>query len=450
MCAAYDARTGELTVDLPHHSRRRVSPGVETWEDDSWKKAGHTNVWSHDGRQTTSSAYVYLPVSTPTNDFYGGHRLGDNLYAESHRGCSERRDRRAGRGTSRPCTMASGTTTSRPTPNLIDITVDGRQIKAHRPGLEAGLHLRARSGVTGEPVWPIEERPGACESDVPGERASPTQPFPTKPPPFDRQGVSLDDLVDFTPEIAAAAREIVKDYRIGPLFTPPSLPAEGNRATLMLPSAGGGANWQGAAWDPETRILYVPSATNVGGGPMSQPDQARSDLRYVGSFSGGARGPEGLPLVKPPWGRVTAIDLDRGEHVWMTPNGHGPTDHPVFEGRDPGLLGNGIGAPLLTRTLLFVTQRRGRGEHNSPRINVFDKASGELLGHVPLPETANGNPVTYLHEGHQYIVVAVGGGPFFGGYSEDAKEIDEEFAERLKLFGRAPGTTPELLAFRLP
>lgn len=440
----FDARTGRMKW-IFHTIPQDGEFGVETWENDSWKRTGHTNVWSMMAVDD-ELGYVYLPISTPTNDFYGGHRLGDNLFAESIVCLNAETGERVWHFQAVHHGLWDYDFPT--SPNLVDITVDGRTIPAiAQVSKQAFTYVLDRR--TGEPVWPIVERP-VPPSDVPGERAAPTQPFPTKPPAFDRQGVSLDDIVDFTPEIAAEAREIVKDYRIGPLFTPPSLPAGGNRATLMLPSAGGGANWQGAAFDPETKILYVPSSTTLGGGPMSQPDQSRSDLLYVGSFSGGARGPQGLPLVKPPWGRVTAIDLDRGEHVWMTPNGYGPTDHPIFAGRDPGLLGNGSGAPLVTRTLLFVTQGRGRGEQNSPRINVFDKANGELLGHLPLPDSPNGNPITYLHDGKQYIVVSVGGGPFFGGYSEDAHEIDDEFAEALKVLGAGAGTTPQLIAFRLP
>jgi quinoprotein glucose dehydrogenase len=389
--------------------------------------------------------YVYLPVSTPTNDFYGGHRLGDNLYGESIVAL----DAKSGERVWHFQTVHHGLWDyDLPTnPILADIIVDGREIKAlAQVSKQAFTYVLDR--VTGEPVWPIEER-AVPQSDIPGERTSPTQPFPTKPPPYDRQGVSLDDLVDFTPQIAAAARASVAEYRLGPMFTPPSLSTPDNVATLYLPGSGGGTNWPGAALDPETQVLYVPSATNLGGGPIIEPDPSVSDLRYIGSFGGGPRGPEGLPLIKPPWGRVSAIDLNEGEHVWMTPNGYGPVDHPIFEGRDVGLLGGGSGAPLLTKTLLFVTQN-GRGELNSPRINVFDKANGELLGHIPLPNGANGNPVTYMHEGSQYIIVSVGGGGFFGGYTEDAIEIDEGFNERLKILGQIPSSTPELLAFRLP
>ncbi len=419
----FDARTGDLKWVF-HTIPQEGEPGTETWENESWRYSGNTNVWSMFVADDELGA-VYLPVSTPTNDFYGGHRLGDNLYAESIV-CldADTGERRWHFQTVHHGLWDYDLPTN---PNLVDITVDGRAIKAlAQVSKQAFTYVLDRR--TGEPVWDIEERP-VPSSDVPGERASPTQPFPTKPPPFDRQGVTLEDLVDFTPEIAAEAREIAKGYRLGPLFTPLSLPDEETKATLMLPSAGGGANWPGAAYDPTTQILYVPSSTLMSAGPIRRPDPARSDLRYVGTFTAGTAGPRGLPLVKPPWGRVTAIDLNSGEHLWMTPNGYGPRSHPALQGLDPGLLGGGSGAPLVTATLLFVTQRRGPGEENTPRINVFDKGNGDLLGHIPLPDTPNANPITYLHGGKQYIAVAVGGGSFFGA---------------------GESTTPQLIGLRLP
>ena len=441
----FDALTGEMKW-IFHTIPQEGEPGVETWESESWRYTGHTNVWSMMAVDEELGT-VYLPTGTPTDDFYGGHRLGDNLYAESLV-CL---DADTGEKIWHFQAVHHGLWDyDFPTaPNLIDITVDGRRIKAvAQVSKQAFTYVFDRA--TGEPVWPIEERP-VPQSNVPGERTSPTQPFPTKPPPFDRQGTSEDQLVDFTPEIRKEAIEIASAFKLGPLYTPPMVATEDERAVLFLPSAGGGANWPGAAFDPETGILYVPSSTGLSGTPLTKPDPSRSNLAYTGSFSGGAPGPQGLPLVKPPWGRVTAIDMNRGEHVWMTPNGYGPRSLPALEGLDVGLLGGGSGAPLVTKTLLFVTQRRGLGDENTPRINVFDKANGDLLGHIPLPEAPNGNPVTYLHEGRQYLVVAVGGGPFFGGYSDDAKEIDPGFAERLKLMSQFGTTTkPELIALRLP
>ena len=434
----YDVRTGELKWifdTIPQEGEL----GVDTWEEGSWKYTGNTNVWN---MMTVDEelGYVYLPVSTPTNDFYGGHRLGD-LFAESIV-CL---DADTGERVWHFQAIHHGLWDyDFPTPpQLVDITVDGRDIKAlAQVSKQAFTYVLDR--VTGDPVWDIEERPVPA-SDVPGERASPTQPFPTKPAPFDRQGVSEDCLIDLTPELLAEAKKIASKFRMGPLFTPPSTGA----GTLMLPSAGGGANWPGAAVDPETGVLYVPSSTRISVHPLAKPDPARSNLDYVGSFFASAAGPRGLPLVKPPWGRVTAIDLNTGEHLWMTPNGHGPKAHPALAGLDLPMLGGGRGAPLLTATLLFVTQRRGRGDKNSPRINVFDKATGELLGHVPLPDTAHGNPITYMVGGRQYIVVAVGGGSFFANIGELVEDAGLDLTEE-QIAAFSAGTTPKLVALALP
>ena len=436
----YDVRTGELKW-IFHTIPQEGEVGVDTWENDSWKYSGNTNVWN---MMTVDEelGYIYLPVSTPTNDFYGGHRLGDNLFAESIV-CL---DADTGERVWHFQAVHHGLWDyDFPTPpQLVDITVDGREIKAlAQVSKQAFTYVFDR--VTGEEVWPIEERP-VPESDVPGERASPTQPFPTKPPPFDRQGVGEDDLIDLTPELFAEAKRIASGFRMGPLFTPPST----GSGVLMLPSAGGGANWPGAAVDPETGVLYVPSSTSISVHPLSKPDPARSNLNYVGSFFAPTGSPGGLPLVKPPWGRVTAIYLNTGEHIWMTPNGHGPKEHPALAGLDLPLLGGGSGAPLLTKSLLFVTQRRGRGEHHSPRLNVFDKGTGALLGHVPLPDTPHANPITYMVEGRQYIVVAVGGGSFFADLGEIAEDPGLNFSEEQIAALAAQKTTPKLVALALP
>ncbi|MEE2777882.1 MAG: PQQ-binding-like beta-propeller repeat protein [Acidobacteriota bacterium] len=438
----FDAATGEMKWVF-HTIPQQGEAGVETWEGDSWTYTGNTNVWNMMAVDE-ELGYVYLPTGTPTNDFYGGHRLGDNLYAESIVCLNAETGERVWHFQAVHHGLWDY---DFPTPpHLLDITVDGRTIKAlAQTSKQAFTYVFDR--VTGEPVWPIEERQVPA-SDVPGERASATQPFPTQPPAFDRQGVSHDDLVDFTPEIKAEAIEIASGYRIGPLFTPPSF----EPGVLMLPSAGGGANWPGAAVDPETAILYVPSTTSISRHPLSKTDAARSDLNYTGSFFGSVQGPRGLPLVKPPWGRVTAIDLNKGEHVWMTPNGVGPRGHPALEGLDvPPLLGGGSGSPLLTKALLFVTQSQGMGPENSPRINVFDKANGELLGHIPLPDTAQANPVTYMVGGKQFIVVAVGGGSFLAGI-EIPPELEESEPDLVAAIraSSARGTTPQLIALALP
>jgi quinoprotein glucose dehydrogenase len=441
---AFDARTGALKWVF-HTIPWEGEEGNETWEDGSWKYTGAANVWSMMAVDP-ELGYVYLPTGTPTNDMYGGHRLGNNLFAESIV-CLEAE---TGRRVWHFQAVHHGVWDyDFPTaPNLVDIVVDGKPIKAiAQVSKQAFTYVLDR--VNGSPVWPIEERP-VPQSNVPGERTSPTQPFPTKPAPFDLQGTSEDILNDLTPELKKEALEIAKQFQLGPLYTPPIVDGEG-KTVLMLPSAGGGANWPGAAVDPETNILYVPSSTMPSTFPLAKPDAARSDFDYtIKSWFTMVPGPQGLPLVRPPWGRVTAIDLDTGEHVWMTPNGEGPTDHPALQGVETGPLGGGSGAPLLTKTLLFVTQSRGRGEQNSPRINVFDKKTGKLLGHIPLDQTPHGNPVTYLHEGKQYIVVSTGGGPFFAMSAEDFGESADSQAAQAVLAAQPKTTNPELVAFRLP
>ena len=439
---AFDARSGRLKW-IFHTIPQQGELGNETWEDGSWRYSGATNVWSMMAVDE-ELGYIYLPVATPTNDMYGGHRLGDNLYAESIVCLEAETGKRVWHFQVVHHGLWDYDLASAPI--LADITVDGQAIRAVAQVSKQGFTY-VFDRVTGKPVWPIEERP-VPPSSVPGERASPTQPFPTRPAPFERQGTREEALIDLTPELAKEAREIAAGFTLGPLYTPPRRDVDG-KPVLILPNPGGGANWQGAALDPETGILYIPSWSAPTAFSVATPDRARSDFDYViKSWLTQTAGPQGLPLTKPPWGRVTAIDLNTGEHVWMTPNGHGPVSHPALAGVDLGMLGGGGGGPLLTKTLLFVNQVRGLGDENTPRLNVFDKAAGELLGHVPMPETPNGNPVTYLHEGRQYIVVAVGGGPFV---SQDEGDWNDATSEQVRqVIRQTRATTPELIALRLP
>jgi len=266
-------------------------------------------------------------------------------------------------------------------------------------------------------------------STVPGEWTSPTQPFPTRPPPFDRQGVSEDDLIDFTPALRAEAREIVRRYVIGPLYTPPSVRGDGpgeTLGTIQLPGSIGGADWQGAAFDPETGLLYVQSITAPYVADLVPGDPAETDLRYVRGTRMYPAGPQGLPLLKPPYGRITAIDLNRGDLAWTVANGNGPRDHPLLAPLGLPPLGNpGRSSPLLTRTLLFVGEGAEPSMAASPRVppempleiapgaggrlfRAYDKATGDVLAAVELPAGTTGAPMTYMFEGKQYIVVAVG------------------------------------------
>jgi quinoprotein glucose dehydrogenase len=346
--------------------------------------------------------YVYLPTEAATGDYYGAHRLGDNLFTQSLV-CL---DLRTGERVWHYQMVHHGIWDyDNPAPPiLVNIEVDGRPLKAVvQVTKQAFAYVFDR--VTGEPIWPITERQVAS-SDIPGERTSPTQPFPTKPAPFDLQGLTLDDLIDFTPELKAQAVEIASQYRIGPLFTPPSLAQaeDGTRGLIQIPGQGGGANWEGAAVDVESGVLYVPSITNpIVRGLFNDPEH--SDMNYVDA-RWRLPGPQGLPLVRPPWGRVTAIDLNTGEHLWMVPNGDTPEyvrDHPALAGIEIPRTGTATrGSTIVTRALLFVTS-------GDPILRAHDKETGAIVAEIALPARATGVPMTYMVEGRQYIVVAVAG-----------------------------------------
>ena len=394
----FDVRTGELTWTF-HTVPQAGEFGNDAWKDDSWTYTGNTNVW------TIMSAdqelgYVYLPIGTPTNDWYGGHRLGDNLFAESLVCLDAATGERVWHFQMVHHGLWDYDLPAAPT--LVDITVDGRDIKAVAQVSKQGFTY-VFDRVTGEPVWPIEERPVA-QSSVPGEQASPTQPFPTKPPAFERQGISVDDLIDFTPELRAEAEEILSQFEYGNLFHPPS-----EKGTIQMPGWGGGANWYGAGFDLETGYLYVPSRTNPISVVLEKTDPERSDFNYRRGRSG-LRGPQGFPLVKPPYSRLTAIDLSTGEHAWQVTLGDGPRRRLIEMGvSDPGPLGGGpFTGPLVTKTLLFLGVGGDRRSTQSPVLNAFDKATGEIMHAVDLPATLTGTPMTYMAGGKQYIVAAFG------------------------------------------
>ena len=309
-------------------------------------------------------------------------------------------------------------------PVLMDITVDGRDIKAiAQITKQAFLFVFDRE--TGEPVWDIEERP-VPQSDVPGEVTSPTQPFPTRPAPFDRQGATEDNLIDFTPELRAEALEIVSDYVMGPLFTPPSIASEnGTQGTIQLPGSQGGGDVQGAAFDPETGYLYIPSITAPFVADLLPGDPEVTNLAYTKGSRRWIAGPQGLPLFKPPYGRITAIDMNSGEHVWMVPNGWGPVDNPAIAHLNLGKLGvPGRPSPLLTGSLLFLgeglTGQRPGGRippdmpieiatnSGGPFFRAYDKQSGDVIWEIELEAGTSNAPISYLHEGKQYILVAIG------------------------------------------
>ena len=409
---AFNTYTGELKWrfnTIPQEGEEFT----ETWENDAWRTAGNTNVWAFMSADD-EAGIVYLPTSTPTNDYWGGMRLGENLFAEALVAL----DADTGERLWHFQTVHHGLWDYDigSAPNLVDIVVDGQPIKAvAQVSKTAFTYVFDR--ITGEPVWPILEQ-AVPASTVPGERAHPTQPFPTKPAPFDRQGVTEEDLIDFTPEIAAEAREIASKFVLGPIFTPPIVREDNDKlATFVVPGAGGGANFPGASLDPETGILYIPSATRPHGMSLIEPPQGASDWPYVIQMERQI-GPFGLPLLKPPYRRVTAINLNTGDHVWQIPFGKGPTNHPMLEHLNLPPLGSvyddviAEGGILVTKTLLisFLAQKDeiDLDAHGSVLI-ALDKNTGETVGEILVQQRLHGPPITYEHEGTQYIAVAGGG-----------------------------------------
>ncbi|HVS62753.1 MAG TPA: pyrroloquinoline quinone-dependent dehydrogenase [Thermoanaerobaculia bacterium] len=409
----FDVRTGEVRWTF-HSVPQPGEVGHDTWEEESWRHTGNTNVW------TLMSAdpglgLVYLPFGTPTNDWYGGHRLGDNLFAESLVAVDcETGERRWHFQAVHHGLWDYDLVTS---PILADVTVDGRPRKVAAQLSKQGF-VYVLDRETGEPIWPIEERE-VPQTGIPGERTSPTQPFPTRPPPYERQGIALDDLIDFTPELYEEAKRIAAQYQYGPLFTPPS-----EKGTINVPGWAGGASWPGGGLDPETGMLYVPSFTHPIVATLRPPDATRSGFRYVGGIQPDLEGPRGLPLLKPPYGRLTAYDLSRGEIAWVTVLGDGPRDHPALRHLDLPPLGlNARSHVLVTKTLLFVISAESlyRPEDDqaeneelawrfeSPKARALDKRTGEILWEMELPAHADGSPMTYLHEGRQLVVFALGG-----------------------------------------
>ena len=289
--------------------------------------------------------------------------------------------------------------------------MDGRTIKAVAQVSKTG-YTYVFDRVSGEPVWPIEERP-APQSNVPGEQAYPSQPHPSKPPPFERQGFTIDDLIDFTPELRQEAIEIVKEYVIGPIFTPPIVRGQnGKRSTIVLP----GASFPGASLDSETGILYVPSTTRPTGMSLIEPKADNADFRYVIKYDKNF-GPQGLPLIKPPYRRITAIDLNKGEHLWQIPLGKGPTNHPALAHLNlPDLGSQFSGSPaegglLITKTLVITHLLQSTEidpDADGSILVAFDKDTGDKVGEVLVDRRLHGPVMSYLADGRQYIAIAGG------------------------------------------
>ncbi|MCC7179884.1 MAG: PQQ-binding-like beta-propeller repeat protein [Acidobacteria bacterium] len=422
----YDVRTGKRlwifkTIPSPGEF------GNETWEKDAWTYSGNTGVWA---QMTVDEelGLAYMPVELPTGDYYGGHRPGNSLFSESLVAVDLKTGQRKWHyqlvhhgiwDHDIPCA-----------PILADLNIDGKTVKAVAQATKQGW-VYVFDRVTGQPVWPIEERP-VEKGDVPGEWYSPTQPFVTKPPAFERQGVAIDDLIDFTPELRAEAVKLVQQYKIGPLFTPPVVSKwEGPRATLMLPNVTGGANWQGGSLDPETNYFYIFSNTGVSALGLAPGDGVKSDMLYVRGFasdpndkSGRPAFPntnvQGLPLIKPPYGRITALDLNKGTLAWQIAHGDTPDNvknHPALKGLDIPRTGRqGRIGVLTTKTLVIAgeggmnTTPQGRGA----MLRAYDKATGADAGAVYMPAPQSGSPMTYLLNGQQYITVSVSAPGFPG------------------------------------
>jgi quinoprotein glucose dehydrogenase len=443
----FDVRSGKR-LWIFHTIPQSGEFGNDTWEKDSWAYTGNTGVW---GQITADEelGLVYLPVELPTGDYYGGHRPGSGLFGESLVAVDLQTGKRRWHfqlvhhgiwDFDIPCA-----------PILTNITINGRTIKAvAQPTKQAFLYVLNRE--TGEPIWPIEERPVA-KGDVPGEWYAPTQPFPTKPPAYDRQGVSINDLIDFTPELRAEALKVAERYKLGPIFTPPVVSKlEGPLATL---TSGFATNWPGGSYDPETHIAYIYSQSGASPLGLVPPPDGISDMNFIqgsaltgarrtggsGSAAGGGRtgdapgaaaapaGGEGgggltvqgLPLLKPPYARISAIDLNKGEILWQIAHGETPDNvrnHPALKGLNiprtgrPGLIG-----PLVTKTLViageggvFTTPSGQRGA----MLRAYAKTDGKEVGAVYMPAPESGSPMTYMLNGKQYIVVAISGGNYSG------------------------------------
>lgn len=396
---AFDAKTGKRVWSF-HTIPQKGEPGSETWGNDSWKFTGHTNVWAP-FTLDEKRGLLYLPVSTPSNDFYGGTRPGNNLYGESlvcldaatgekkwhfqivHHGLWD-------------YDLASP-------PTLATINVDGRRIDAVVQLTKEGFAF-VFDRVTGKPVWPIEERKVPA-SDVPGEHASPTQPFPTKPPAYTPQGVSLDDAFDLTPELKAEAQAEMKKYRMGPLFTPPSM-----EGTLGRPGIIGGANWGGGAFDPDTGMLYIKTSNQPAIWRVKKATQSEEvNYEMVGDLGAQANFHGRIPLTKPPYGHVTAIDLNHGTIAWQEPFGDWPElrANPALKDVNlPAVLG--IAGPqggVVTKGGLFFIG----GEDTS--LHAIDKSSGKDLWQGALGARSYGTPMTYrTRSGKQFVVIAAGQG----------------------------------------
>ena len=424
----FDVRTGKR-LWIFHTIPEPGEFGSDTWEQDSESYTGNAGVWAQISVDEELGT-VFLPVEMPTGDYYGGHRPGAGLFGESLVAVDLRTGKRKWHyqfiqhgiwDWDLPCAAI-----------IADVTIDGRMRKiVMQPTKQGWLYVFDR--VTGEPIWPIEERK-VEQSDVPMEKSWPTQRFVTKPPAYERQGVAIDDLIDFTPELRAEAVKLTSRFKIGPIFTPPVVSKwPGPLATLMLPDATGGANWQGGSYDPETGTFYIFTNTNVaalGLVPGSERPVKPSDMAYVRGQAVDPANPkapavpttvQGLPLIKPPYGRITAIDLHKGELLWQVAHGETPDNvrnHPLLKGLTIPRTGRqGRIGTLVTKSLVIAGEGGVFTLPDSRRgamLRAYDKRTGQDAGAIYMPAPQTGSPMTYMLNGRQYIVVAISSQNFPG------------------------------------
>lgn len=408
----FDVKTGR------HKWTFNVIPGPgevghDTWLNDAWQYTGNVSAWAP-MTADPELGLVYVGTDPPTVDYFGGFHPGENLFSTTILALDAETGERRWHFQTVHHDIWNYDMPAQP--NLLDVTIDGRARKIlAQTTKQSFVYVLDRE--TGEPVWPIEERP-VPQSDVPGEWTSPTQPFPTWPLPYEMQGITEDDLIDFTPELRAQALEIASEYRLGPLFTPPMVSGQdGLTAAIHCPGANGGTNIPGGTVaDPETGILYT--ATQRGcSAPRLQPGtdiDPNANVDWVSVGPGGVGGPQGLPLVKPPYASITAIDMNTGEHLWSIPNGYTPDrirNHPALQGVDIGNTGStGHATALVTKSLFIYAEGRG----GRPILYAIDKRTAQPIAQVDIPAPTNSAPMSYMHEGVQYIVLPVGSGELPG------------------------------------
>ncbi len=402
----YDAKTGRMLWRFDVVPKRGQF-GYDTWENGSAEYTGNVSAWAPLSADS-ERGLVYVVTDTPTNDYYGGDRLGDNLFGTSILALDVKNGERRWH-----FQMVHHDVWNLDNPNapkLIDVKMGRRTVPMVIETTKQGWAY-VFNRETGEPVWPIEER-AVPQSDVPGERLSPTQPFVTKPPAFELQGATEDDLIDFTPELREQALVIARNYRLGPIFTPPSLleAADGTKGAFVQPGANGGANIPGgSSVDPETGMLYVATERGHSVIALVAGSERGSNAGYVSTGPGGIRGPQGLELFKPPYGSVVALDLTQGTKAWHIPNGDTPDavkNHPALKGVQLPRTGKRSHANILTtKSLLYYAE----GRQGAPILHAVDKKTGAELAEFELPAPGNTAPMTYLHNGRQYIIVSVGG-----------------------------------------